>query len=204
MHSPNTVPYYGMITRQHREKQNNHIAKVFWFTGLSASGKSTLAHLVEERLFRLNMRTYTFDGDNVRQGLCGDLSFSPEGRSENLRRIGEMVKLFLDAGTICLAAFISPMAKDRNSVKEIIGKQDFFEIFIRCPLEVCEKRDTKGMYALARAGKIQNYTGISAPYEEPIAADLVVDTHLLKIDECVQIITEFILRSLKYCSLPLK
>lgn len=196
MQSPNVISHRGMVTRQHREKQNNHSAKVFWFTGLSGSGKSTLAHLVEENLHHLNMRTYTFDGDNVRQGLCGDLSFSPEGRAENLRRIGEMVKLFLDAGTICLTAFISPYAKDRSNVKEIIGEQDFFEIYIRCPLEVCERRDIKGFYALARAGKIPNYTGVSAPYEEPVAADLIVDTHLCKIDECVQIITEFILRSL--------
>ena len=197
MKSPNVVFYRGLVTRQHRERQNNHPAKVFWLTGLSGSGKSTLAHLVEEKLYGLNMHTYTFDGDNVRQGLCGDLSFSPEGRAENLRRIGEMVKLFLDAGIICLTAFISPLTKDRNRVKEIIGKRDFFEIFIKCPLEECEKRDTKGLYALARAGKISNYTGISSPYEEPIFADLIVDTYRHTIDECVQIIIKFILTSLK-------
>lgn len=197
MQSPNVVFYRGLVTRQHREKQNNHPAKVFWLTGLSGSGKSTLAHLVEEKLHGLNMHTYTFDGDNVRQGLCGDLSFSPEGRSENLRRIGEMVKLFLDAGIICLTAFISPLTKDRYKVKEIIGGKDFFEIFVKCPLEECEKRDIKGLYALARAGKISNYTGISAPYEEPVYADLIVDTYRHTIDECVQTINDFILISLK-------
>lgn len=197
MRSPNTVFCRGLVTRQRREEQNRHPAKAFWFTGLSGSGKSTLAHLVEKNLYDLNMRTYTFDGDNVRHGLCGDLSFSPEGRAENLRRIGEMVKLFLDAGTICLTAFISPLSKDRLNVKEIIGAQDFYEIYVKCPLEVCEKRDVKGLYALARAGKIPNYTGISAPYEEPTKADLVVDTHKYEINICVHVITEFILNSLR-------
>ena len=196
MRSPNVISYRGRVTRSSRERQNNHQAKAFWFTGLSGSGKSTLAHLVEKKLHDLGMRTYTFDGDNVRQGLCADLSFSPEGRAENLRRIGEMVRLFLDAGTICLTAFISPSAKDRQKVKNIIGSDDFFEIFINCPLEICEQRDVKGLYALARAGKIENYTGISAPYEDPIAPDLVVLTHILSIAECVQAVTDFILCSL--------
>lgn len=195
--SPNIVSYHSLIDRVYREKLNNHPSKVFWFTGLSGSGKSTLAHLVEEKLHNLSIRTYTFDGDNVRHGLCGDLSFSPEGRAENLRRIGEMVKLFLDAGTVCLTAFISPLAKDRMKVQQIVGPQDFFEIFVRCPLEVCESRDVKGLYALARAGKIKNYTGISAPYEEPENPDLVVDTHLHGTEECVGIVKDFVLASLK-------
>lgn len=195
--SPNVVAYRGKICRELREKLNGHPAKAFWFTGLSGSGKSTLAHLVEEELYRAGVRTYTFDGDNVRQGLCGDLSFSREGRAENLRRIGEMVKLFLDAGTACLTAFISPLAEDRHKVRQIIGEQDFYEIFVKCPLEVCEERDVKGLYKLARAGKIKNYTGISAPYEEPQHPDLVVETHLHDIDTCVQTVVHFIRHSLQ-------
>jgi adenylylsulfate kinase len=191
--SPDVVCYRGIIDRPSRESLNNHVSKVFWFTGLSGSGKSTLAHLVEEKLYQLNIHTYTFDGDNVRHGLCGDLSFSPEGRAENLRRIGEMVKLFLDAGTVCLTAFISPLAKDRKRVKEIIGPQDCYEIYVKCPLEVCESRDVKGLYALARAGKIKNYTGISAPYEQPEKPDLVIETHTHSVDESVKIIVQFIL-----------
>ncbi|NCB85572.1 MAG: adenylyl-sulfate kinase [Bacteroidia bacterium] len=191
--SPNVFISRGSIDRRVRESLNKHVSKVFWFTGLSGSGKSTLAHLVEEELYQLNIHTYTFDGDNVRHGLCGDLSFSPEGRAENLRRIGEMVKLFLDAGTVCLTAFISPLERDRQRVKEIIGPQDFYEIYVKCPLEVCESRDVKGLYALARAGKIKNYTGISAPYEEPEKPDLVIETHALSVNESVKIIVQFIL-----------
>lgn len=194
--SPNVVAYRGKICRELREKLNSHTAKAFWFTGLSGSGKSTLAHLVEEKLYQANIRTYTFDGDNVRHGLCGDLSFSPEGRAENLRRIGEMVKLFLDAGTVCLTAFISPLARDRKRVREIIGPSDFYEIFVKCPLEVCEQRDVKGLYQLARAGKIKNYTGISAPYEEPDQPDLVVETHAHTVNECVATVAHFILKTL--------
>lgn len=155
-----------------------------------------MAHLVEEELYQAGIRTYTFDGDNVRHGLCGDLSFSPEGRAENLRRIGEMVKLFLDAGTVCLTAFISPMTRDRQRVREIVGAPDFHEIFVKCPLEVCEQRDVKGLYKLAREGKIKNYTGISAPYEEPDQPDLVVETDAHAVDVCVQTVARFILKTL--------
>lgn len=195
--SPNVVVYRGLVNRTRREQQNGHRARAFWFTGLSGSGKSTLAHLVEEELHRAGIRTYAFDGDNVRHGLCGDLSFSREGRAENLRRIGEMVKLFLDAGTVCLTAFISPLAEDRHKVRQIIGEGDFFEIFVQCPLEVCEERDVKGLYKLARAGKIKNYTGISAPYEEPQHPDLVVETHRQDVDACVQTILAFIMKALQ-------
>ena len=196
MKSPNVVAYSGAVTRELRERQNGHPARVFWLTGLSGSGKSTLAHLVEARLHRLGVRTYTFDGDNVRHGRCGDLSFSPEGRAENLRRIGEMVKLFLDAGVVCLTAFISPLEKDRRRVRDIVGDGDFYEIFVKCPLEVCEERDVKGLYALARAGKIKNYTGISAPYDEPQAADLVIETHRQSVEDSVRLLTDFVLKKL--------
>ena len=191
-HSPNTVAYRGKIDRQAREDLNRHVSKVFWFTGLSGSGKSTLAHLVEEELHRMGIRTYVFDGDNVRRGLCGDLSFSPEARAENLRRIAEMVKLFLDAGTLCLTAFISPLHSDRDRVRRIVGEEDFFEIYVKCPIEVCEERDVKGMYKLARAGKIQNYTGVSAPYEEPLNPALVVETDKCAVHECVDLIVGFV------------
>jgi adenylylsulfate kinase len=194
--SQNIVSFRGRIDRNAREKLNGHIAKAFWFTGLSGSGKSTLAHLVEEELHRINIHTYTFDGDNVRHGLCGDLSFSPEGRSENLRRIGETVKLFLDAGTVCLTAFISPYEADRLKVRDIIGESDFFVIFIKCPLDICEERDVKGLYKLARLGKIREYTGISAPYEEPLKPDLIVDTSRYNIKECAQSIASFVFKKL--------
>jgi adenylylsulfate kinase len=196
MNSPNTVIYRGKVDRSARERLNNHFSRLFWFTGLSGSGKSTLAHLVEERLHNLGMHTYVFDGDNVRHGLCGDLSFSPEGRAENLRRIGEMTRLFLDAGIVCLTAFISPLREDREKVRDIVGRNDFIEIYVKCPLEVCEQRDVKGLYKLARAGKIKNYTGISAPYEEPENADLVVESHQCAVDECAETIVAFVLSRL--------
>jgi len=190
--TPNTVFYRGKIDREARERLNRHGSKVFWLTGLSGSGKSTLAHQVEEVLHKQGVRTYVFDGDNVRHGLCGDLSFSPEGRAENLRRIAEMVKLFLDAGTLCLTAFISPLEADREKVRRIVGAEDFFEIFIKCPIQVCEDRDVKGLYKLARAGKIQNYTGVSAPYEEPQRPDLVVETDKCNVSDCVDVIVKFV------------
>jgi adenylylsulfate kinase len=195
--SPNTVVYRGKIDRRAREALNRHPAKVFWFTGLSGSGKSTLAHLVEEVLHRQGIRTYVFDGDNVRHGLCGDLSFSPEGRAENLRRIAEMVKLFLDAGILCLTAFISPLEGDREKVRRIVGEHDFFEIYVKCPIEVCEERDVKGLYKLARAGKIQNYTGVSAPYDEPRNPVLVLETDKCTIDDCVQTVVDFVQETLQ-------
>jgi adenylylsulfate kinase len=129
--------------------------------------------------------------------LCGDLSFSPEARAENLRRVAEMVKLFLDSGTLCLTAFISPLEDDRNKVREIVGEQDFFEIYIDCPLEVCEERDVKGLYKLARAGKINNYTGVSAPYEPPKEPAFTVETHRCNIDDCVTSIADFIFTTLE-------
>ena len=184
--------YRGAINRGHREELNGHRSLCLWFTGLSGSGKSTIAHRVEEELYKMGIRTYVFDGDNVRQGLCRDLSFSPEGRAENLRRIGEMIKLFLDAGIVCLAAFISPLKKDRERVREIVGEKDFFEIYVSCPVEVCEQRDVKGYYKLAREGKIKNYTGVSAPYEQPEHPDLILYTDQCSIDECVQEVLSFV------------
>lgn len=186
------VWHKARVTRQDRERLNGHRSGVLWFTGLSGSGKSTIAHGVEERLHRLGVRTYVFDGDNVRHGLCRDLDFSPQGRAENLRRIGEMVRLFLDAGILCLTAFISPLRSHRERVRSIVGEEDFYEVYVKCPLEVCEARDVKGLYRLARAGKIKGYTGISAPYEPPQGPDLVLETHRCSVDECVERVVEFI------------
>jgi adenylylsulfate kinase len=156
-----------------------------WFTGLSGSGKSTLAHAIEERLHLMGCRTYVFDGDNVRHGLCGDLGFSLKGRSENMRRIAEMVNLFLDAGVISLTAFISPLKADRELVQQIIGSENLIEVYCNCSLEICEKRDVKGLYKKARAGEIKNYTGISSPYEAPKNPDIELDTGTRPLRECV-------------------
>lgn len=185
MHSPNTVGHKSLVSRVDRERLNGHRSLVFWFTGLSGSGKSTIAHLVERRLHEAGRRTYVFDGDNVRYGLCGDLGFSAGDRAENLRRIAEMVKLFLDAGVICLAAFISPLRADRELVRQLVGAENFREIYVDCPLKVCESRDVKGLYAKARAGLINEYTGISAPYEPPYKPDLVLETNDHSLEQCV-------------------
>ena len=190
--SPNTVPHRGRIDNVKREELLGQRSMALWFTGLSGSGKSTIAHGVGERLHSMGRLTYVFDGDNVRHGLCRDLSFSPEGRAENLRRISEMTRLFLDAGVICLCAFISPLRAHRDRAREIVGPEKFFEVYVKCPLEVCEQRDVKGLYKMAREGKIKNYTGISAPYEEPAQARLVLETHRLSLEACVDAVVSFV------------
>ncbi len=164
---------------------NGHRSLVVWFTGLSGSGKSTLSHAVEQRLHEIGCRTFVLDGDNVRHGLCGDLGFSEDDRSENIRRIGEMAKLLTEAGVITLTAFISPFRADRLRARELFAPEDFVEAYCRCPLEVCEGRDVKGMYRRARAGEIPDFTGISSPYEEPLTPDLTVDTGRLSLEQCV-------------------
>jgi adenylylsulfate kinase len=176
MNSPNTIQHRATVTRSRREKQNKHRSVIIWFTGLSGSGKSTLAHSVEEELHQAGCRTFVFDGDNVRHGLCANLSFSKEDRHENIRRIGEMSKLFIDAGVIALTAFISPFKADRDRVRALVAENDLIEIYCDSPLSVCEERDVKGLYKRARAGEIKNYTGISSPYEAPEHPDLVLDT----------------------------
>jgi adenylylsulfate kinase len=181
--SPDTVWHHATVTRDLRERLNGHRSAVVWFTGLSGSGKSTLAHAVEERLHQMACRTFVFDGDNVRQGLCGDLGFSENDRKENIRRIGEMAKLF--AGVIALTAFISPFRADRRRVRQLLRPGDFIEVYCRCPLEVCESRDVKGIYRRARAGEISDFTGISSPYEEPENPELAVDTGSMPLDQCV-------------------
>ena len=190
--SPNVMRHDAAVTRQRRETLNGHRSINLWFTGLSGSGKSTLAHAVEERLHLQGKRTYVFDGDNVRHGLCCDLGFSMEERWENLRRIAEMTKLFLDSGVITLTAFISPLAQDRANIKEIIGTNDFIEIYCNCSLEICELRDVKGLYKKAREGIINNYTGISSPYEPPTNPDLEIHTGEAPLIECVNTIVTYL------------
>jgi len=191
MASSNTVWHNATVTRERRENRNNNIGAVVWLTGLSGSGKSTLAHTVEEQLFQRGCLSYVFDGDNVRHGLCKDLGFTEEDRTENIRRIAEMCKLFVDAGVVALTAFISPLHSDREMVRKLLGK-DFIEIFVQCPVEVCEQRDVKGLYKRARAGEIDNFTGISAPYEEPASPDLVVNTSELSLEESTRKIMQLL------------
>lgn len=174
------------ITRQLRQKKNKHKSFVLWFTGLSGSGKSTLANAVEKELFGMDYNVTVLDGDNVRHGLCSDLGFTEEDRNENMRRIGEVSKLFVEAGTIVLAAFVSPYREDREKVRSRLPHGDFYEVYCQCDLKVCEERDPKGLYKKARTGEIANFTGISAPYEEPIKPDMTINTSKLSIDQEVE------------------
>jgi adenylylsulfate kinase len=190
----NVVWSQPSISRERRCAQNGHRSAVVWFTGLSGSGKSTLARAVEECLHRFGCRTFVLDGDNVRHGLCGDLGFSEVDRVENIRRIGETAKLFVEAGVITLAAFISPYRADRLRARQLFAEHDFVEVFCQSSLEICERRDVKGMYARARCGEIQNFTGISAPYETPLQAELVVDTSGSSVDECAEQILVYLRR----------
>ena len=183
--SSNTVWHHATVTRERRKDLNNHRSVILWFTGLSGSGKSTLAHAVEEKLYQHKCRTYVMDGDNVRHGLCGDLGFSAEDRKENIRRIGNVAKLFLDAGTIILTAFISPFREDRETVRNLVLPGDFLEIYCNAPLEVCEQRDVKGIYKKAREGVIKDFTGISSPYEAPVNPELIVNTGKDSLEKCV-------------------
>jgi adenylylsulfate kinase len=189
--SSNVIWYQAIVGRQDREKMNGHRGAALWFTGLSGSGKSTLAHAVEKRLYEMNVRTYVLDGDNVRHGLCGDLGFSDVARRENIRRIGEVSKLFVDAGMIVLTAFISPFRSDRRQVRKILGSR-FVEIYCDCPLNICESRDVKGLYKRARAGEVKEFTGISSPYEAPEAAEITVNTNMLSLHESTQKIVRYL------------
>lgn len=173
----NLTWFNGYLTREDRERLHGHKGAVIWFTGLSASGKSTIARHLEKMLYDRGCSTYVFDGDNVRHGLCRDLGFSPEDREENIRRIGEMVNLYVDAGIIAIAAFISPYRRDRKRIRDLVGRDRFMEIHVDCPVEVCADRDQKGIYKKARAGIVKNFTGISAPYETPKDPALVIRSH---------------------------
>jgi adenylylsulfate kinase len=171
---------------------NKHRSGVIWFTGLPSAGKSTIAHHLEKELFDRGIRAYVLDGDNIRHGLNSNLGFSREDRRENLRRIAELSKLFVDAGIVVLAAFVSPYKEDRQYVRDIVGDDSFFEVYVKCSVEVCEKRDPKGHYKKAKAGIIKEYTGVSAPYEEPENPDLVIDTEELNVEESVKAVLEFL------------
>ena len=195
--SLNTVKHTYKVTKTDREEKQGNKAFLLWFTGLSGSGKSTLANLVEVALHKQNKSTYVLDGDNIRQGINKDLSFAPEDRSENIRRIAEVSKLMVHAGIITLAAFVSPYLKDRALVKKIVGENNFIEIFVNTSLEECEHRDVKGLYKKARSGEIKNMTGISAPYEAPVKPSLEVVTDGQPIEENVKTILEFINTKLK-------
>lgn len=194
MSSSNIVWHLATVTRARREARNRHRGAILWFTGLSGAGKSTLAHAVEEALFLRGCQSFVLDGDNVRHGLCGDLGFSIEDRHENIRRVGELAKLFVEAGLIVLTAFISPMREDRARARAL-APRDFFEIYCHCPLEVCEERDVKGLYKQARQGLIPEFTGVSSPYELPEQADLDLPTHQLGIEQCVDAVLALLTRS---------
>lgn len=185
----------GNITRGDRERVHGHRGATIWFTGLSASGKSTLARALEERLFEMGCRVYVLDGDNVRHGLNRDLGFSHEDRTENIRRVGEVAKLFTDYGAFCITAFISPYQEDRDGVRAIMLEDDFIEVFVEAPLDVCEERDPKGLYRRARAGEIPDFTGISAPYEEPEDPEFTVHTAQHSVKECVDQIIQYLKES---------
>jgi adenylylsulfate kinase len=193
--SSNVTWYDRRLTKEHHEWRNGHTSKVLWFTGLSGAGKSTLAHLVEEALFQKGWHTYILDGDNVRHGLNGDLGFSEEDRRENIRRIGEVAKLFVDAGVVVLAAFISPFHKDRDEVRALFKPSEFIEIFVQCDLTICEDRDPKGLYRKARAGELRDFTGIDSPYEVPVNPEMVIDTGLTGIEDCVSRVVDYLIES---------
>jgi adenylylsulfate kinase len=188
--SSNVVWHLATVTRARREQLNGHRGGIIWFTGLSGAGKSTLAHAVEEKLHQMDCRTFVLDGDNVRHGLCGDLGFSAKDREENIRRVGEVAKLFMEAGVIVLTAFISPYRADRERVRGMVEPCDFIEIFCDSPLAICESRDVKGLYQKAREGRITDFTGISSPYEAPENPELIVNTGTTTLTDCVsQVIT---------------
>ena len=188
----NIIPHSHVISKKERQRSSGHRSLVVWFTGLSGSGKSTLAGKTEELLFKKNIRTYILDGDNVRTGMNNNLSFSPEDRKENIRRIGEMSKLFVDAGVVVLTAFISPYRSDRESVRKLLTPDEFVEVYVKCPVTVCEQRDVKGLYKKARAGEIKDFTGINAPYEEPETPEMTLDTSTMSVDEAAQKIYEYL------------
>lgn len=193
--STNVVWHNATVTRDRREQANQHRGAVLWFTGLSGAGKSSLAHAVEEDLFQMGVRTVVLDGDNVRHGLNGDLTFSDEDRKENIRRISHVAKLFADNGVVVMTAFISPFKEDRENARKVIGP-DFSEIYCDCSIETCERRDVKGLYKRARAGEVKEFTGISSPYEEPEAPELRIKTDE-NFDESLNILKEYILEKIE-------
>ena len=189
----NIVWHQASVDRDTRAKQRGHGSSILWFTGLSGAGKSTLANAVNAALFERGLATYVLDGDNVRHGLCKDLGFSDADREENIRRIGEVAKLFLDAGVIVLTAFVSPFRADRDKARALVNAGDFIEIHCAADLSVCEERDTKGLYAKARAGEIKEFTGISSPYEAPEQPELNINTGNSSLDSCVDQVIDYLI-----------
>ena len=186
-------PIKTKVSKAQREDLFKQNAKLIWFTGLSGSGKSTIAVQLEAQLHERGFKTYLLDGDNIRAGLNKDLSFTDEGRIENIRRIGEVSKLLLDAGIIVLSAFISPFRSDREQVRRIVGEENFTEVFVDAPLEVCEQRDVKGLYKKARAGEVKNFTGIDSPYEAPERPDVHIQTHRLSVDQSIEALLNYVM-----------
>jgi len=186
--SSNTIRHHATITREKREHLHQHNSIVIWFTGLSGAGKSTLAHALEDRLHTMGCSTYVLDGDNVRHGLCGDLSFSDEDRKENIRRIANVSRLFLEAGVIVLTAFISPFREDRETARKLMQPGDFYEVYCNASIETCEQRDTKGLYKKARNGEIPHFTGISSAYEKPDKPDVEIQTDQLSLADSVELL----------------
>jgi adenylylsulfate kinase len=186
----NVYKFRSLVNRQDRESLHGHHGQLVWFTGLSASGKSTIAHRAEQMLHEMGCSTYVLDGDNVRHGLCKDLGFSREDRAENLRRIGEMVKLFVDAGIIVLTAFISPHRQDRKAIMDIVGQDCCLEVYVDCPVEICASRDPKGLYERAMVGEIDNFTGVTAPYEPPSNPELTIQSAQLTPEQSATLVLE--------------
>lgn len=188
--STNITWHHSAITKEQRHQQLHQKSFILWFTGLSGSGKSTISVALEAYLFEHGYAAYRLDGDNIRHGLNKNLGFSPADRTENIRRIGEVAKLFVDAGVIAMTAFISPYRADRDLVRALVAENEFVEVYIKCSVAECERRDVKGLYAKARAGEIKEFTGVSAPYEEPLHPEIVVDTEQHSIDEAVHLIID--------------
>ncbi|MEH7350605.1 adenylyl-sulfate kinase [Gottfriedia acidiceleris] len=190
--SKNIVWHQASISKEDRRQKNNHHSSILWFTGLSASGKSTIANEVAKALSHHNVQQYVLDGDNIRHGLNKDLGFTDYDRTENIRRIGEVAKLFVDNGQIVLTAFISPFIADRNIVRSLVEQDEFIEVYVECSVETCESRDPKGLYKKAKNGEIQNFTGISSPYEAPINPEITLNTDKQSVQECVETILQFL------------
>lgn len=188
----NIIPHSHTIVQADRIKKLGYKPLLIWFVGMSGSGKSTLASALEEKLFADGLNTYILDGDNIRSGLNKDLDFSDESRKENIRRIAEVSKLFVDAGTVVLTAFITPFAEEREKVRQLVGSDNYLEVFVDCPLEECEKRDVKGLYAKARRGEIKNFTGIDSPFEKPANPDVLVESHKVSIADGVEAIYKIV------------
>lgn len=192
--SANIVWHESSVTKKERQARNNHKSAVIWFTGLSGSGKSTISTVLEQELYKAHIQTYRLDGDNVRHGLNNNLGFSPDDRKENIRRIGEVGKLMVDAGMMTLTAFISPYQSDRDHAREMVENDEFIEVYTKCSIEKCEVRDPKGLYKKARKGEIPEFTGISAPYEAPENPEIILDTEHQTVQESVEVILNYLSR----------